>query len=60
MRIQRNNEFLISILGQEDFKHISALKLFLILVVTCQDINGRWIRSKETKMIKETIDWYRW
>lgn len=60
MRIQRNNEFLISILGQEDFKHISALKLSLILVVTCQDIKGCWIRSKETKMIMETIDCYRW
>lgn len=60
MRIQRNNEFLISILGKEDFKHISALKLSLILAVTCQDINGRWIRSKETKIIMETIDCYRW
>lgn len=29
------------------------------MVVTCQGIKGRWIRSNEMKMIKETIDCYR-
>lgn len=58
-RTQRNNEFLISTLVEEDFQLISALKLSLILRATCQDINGHWVESKETKMITESIDCYR-
>lgn len=58
-RTQRNSEFLISALAEEDFQLISALKLSLILIATCQDINGHWVESKEMKMITESIDCYR-
>ena len=37
---------------------ISTLKLSLILTATCQNTNGRWIRFKDTKMIKKSVGCY--